>query len=179
MNISLSSFCKENGLPKSSVYRRCQELNIRTSDGLNDEDCSRLLKEFGKPTPIATPQVTVETGSDLILAAPELPQAYDLQGLRQSEALVIEDPIEFAQKFLALADQVKTAMQHDIAARELRLQATRQAKNAIEAQAAELKLETRLYQLQATNLDKTLTQETVALQEAAQTLKPLGKGQAG
>lgn len=55
MAISLHSFCKENGLPKSSVYRRCQEINISTSDGLSESDCDRLLQEFG-----VTPVVEAE-----------------------------------------------------------------------------------------------------------------------
>ena len=28
MNTSLSKFCKDTGLPKSSVYARCKELNL-------------------------------------------------------------------------------------------------------------------------------------------------------
>lgn len=180
MNTSLTKFCKDYDLPKSSVYRRCQELNIDTTSGLADADCAVLLKEFDKtPIPALPPasSITVEAGSEVVLATPELPQTYNLQTLRQSEALVIDDPLAFANQFLTMADQVKTAMQQDIAKREQRLQATRQAKSAIEAQAADLKLEARLYQMQAANLDRVITQETVELQEAAKALQPTGKPQ--
>lgn len=56
--ISLHAFCKEFGLPKSSVFRRCKELGINTSDGLDKEACSRLLQEFGKApvTPVDLPK---------------------------------------------------------------------------------------------------------------------------
>lgn len=46
MNTSLSKFCKDYDLPKSSVYRRCQELGFDTSDGLTPDACERLLHEF-------------------------------------------------------------------------------------------------------------------------------------
>jgi hypothetical protein len=65
MSISLHSFCKENSLPKSSVHRRCQELGIDTTGGLNQVDCDRLLAEFGKtPTAIKEPKdVTAMSGA--------------------------------------------------------------------------------------------------------------------
>ncbi len=46
MNTSLTKFCKDNGLPKSSVYNRCQELGIPTIHGLNDEAIATLTREF-------------------------------------------------------------------------------------------------------------------------------------
>jgi len=51
MNTSLSKFCKDHALPKSSVYRRCQELGFETSDGLTPEAYDRLLYEFDAVTP--------------------------------------------------------------------------------------------------------------------------------
>jgi hypothetical protein len=50
--ISLSSFCKEYDLAKSTVYKRAQALRINVSEGLSLEDCDRLLVEFNK-VPVA------------------------------------------------------------------------------------------------------------------------------
>ena len=66
MNTSLTKFCKDHDLPKSTVHRRCQELRIDTSDGLAADNCDRLLHEFDiapsdpEPAPI---QTTVEVGN--------------------------------------------------------------------------------------------------------------------
>ena len=82
MNTSLTKFCKDYGLSKSTVYRRCQELGLDTSDGLSPEACDRLMHEFDvvlEPLEAASvavekPTVTVEIGNHvLVLSQPELP----------------------------------------------------------------------------------------------------------
>ena len=45
-NTSLHQFCKDNGIPKTSVYDRCKLLDIPTRDGLSPEDQKVLLREF-------------------------------------------------------------------------------------------------------------------------------------
>lgn len=175
MNISLSAFCKQHDIPKSSAYRKAQEMGIDTAEGLTPEDCDRLLTAMGK-TPAV--KVEVETGNHAItLATPELPQTYSLEGLRQSEAISFEDPLAIAQQFLQVADQLQTAFDADIQAREQRLNQTRQAKEQIATKAAELKLEQRLYKLQTTQLDTQLSSETQDLQQQLQLLQKLGKPQ--
>ncbi len=180
MNISLTKFCKDNDLPKSSVYRRCQELNISTADGLASSDADRLLHEFDlipqTEEPAAAVTATVEIGNhQIVLAHPQLPQTYSLESLRSSEAISMDDPLAVAQQFLEVANNLTTAMKGDIAQREQRLNETRKAKDTIAAKAAELRLESRLYQLQTSVLDKSVTAETTALQEALAQLQTLGK----
>lgn len=48
MKISLSRFCEIYKLPKSSVHRRCRDLNIDTAEGISESDGDRILVEFGK-----------------------------------------------------------------------------------------------------------------------------------
>ncbi len=182
MNISLTKFCKDHDLPKSSVYRRCQELNISTADGLEAGDADRLLNEFDCIPPVEEPAVTatatVEVGNhQIVLATPQLPQTYSLESLRTSEAISMDDPLAVAQQFLEVANNLTTAMKGDIAQREQRLNETRKAKDAIAGKAAELRLESRLYQLQTSVLDQSVTAETTALQEALAQLQTLGKPQ--
>jgi hypothetical protein len=67
------------------------------------------------------------------------------------------------------------ALAADLAAREQRLQQTKQAQGAIAAKAQELALEQRLYRLQAAQLDAATTAEALALTAALAELKGLGK----
>lgn len=182
MNISLSKFCKHHNLPKSSVHNRCKELGIPTSEGLTPEAAAQLAYEFGlnlqsSQPPAAAVSATVDMGHhhQLILVKPDLPLSYALESLRNSEAVVLEDPLVIAQQFLQVADTLTVAMAADIQVREQRLQQTQQAKAAIVAKASELQLESRLYQMQTSALDKSVTAETSALQAAMSQLQSLGK----
>lgn len=49
MNISLTKFCKDTDLPKTSVYRRCQELGFDVRHGLTPAQCDQLRHEFDLP----------------------------------------------------------------------------------------------------------------------------------
>lgn len=182
MNISLTKFCKDYNLPKSSVYRRCQELSISTSEGLTPDDADRLLIEFDVVTTEPEPEarsVAVEIGNhQVVLANPQLPQTFSLEGLRSSEVVSIEDPLVLAAQFLQVADNITTAMQNDLQQREQKLDDTRKAKDQIATKAQELKLESRLYRMQTDTLDKAVSQETAALQGALASLNNLGKSEA-
>ncbi len=175
-------------MPKSSVYRRCQELGFETSDGLTPEACDRLLYEFDAVTPQAEmasvePEkqaITVEIGNhQIVLAQPELPQTYSLESLRQSEVIAFEDPLAIAAQFLQTADALTEEMQRDIRVREEKLQQTQQAKNAIAEKATEFKLEARLYRERTEMLATAQSQETQNLQQSLTTLGKLGKPQEG
>lgn len=181
-NISLHAFCRDHDLAKSSVYDRCKMLGINTSQGLSPDDCDRLRREFNwQPAtapeqPATQVQATVDVGNHyMVLSAPQLPQAYSLEGLRSSEAVGFDDPLAIAAQFLKDADGLQMAMQADIQARQQRLVQTQQAKEAIAAKAQALQLEARLYRLQSESLDTTLTSETQALTEQLQQLNRMGK----
>ena len=166
MNTSLSKFCKESGLPKSSVYQRCKELNFDVTNGLTPSMLSQLEHEFGvnvAPTTAAAPGVAVGN-HQIVLAPPQLPAQYSLEVLRTGEAVSFEDPLAVAASFLETADLLEGAMTADIANRQLRLEATQKAKDAIAQKRQKLELEARLYQLQTKTLDGALSAETAALQ---------------
>jgi hypothetical protein len=180
MAISLHGFCRDHNLPKSTVYRKCQELGIDTSEGLTSEDCDCLRVEFGiensaKPEMQFT-KVEVETGNQqIMLPPPGLPQRFDLGICRKMEAIAFEDPLAIAQQFLAVADQIQGAMDNDLIQRESRLKQTQQAQKAIANKVSELRLETRFYTERARTLDTAISDETEALQEALGALQVLGK----
>lgn len=184
MNISLSKFAKDNGLHKSAVYRRCQELNIVTSEGLSPDVVERLEHEFSaeiaqfreQPTTDAETAVAVEVGNHSItLATPTLPRSYSLESLRTGEAVSFEDPLAIAAQFLEASDMVLAGMNADIQARHQKLKATQAAKDAIAQKRQKLELEARLYQLQTQQLDESLTEETADLQAQLAELQRLGK----
>jgi hypothetical protein len=177
MNVSLSKFCKDRNLAKTSVYRRCEELRISTSDGLTPEAVKQLEHEFGAVAPSAgNSTVSVEVGNHSIeLSAPQLPQTYSLEGLRTGAAVSFEDPLAIAAQFLNAADGLKDAMQQDIEIRQSKVNQTVAAKEAIAAKRQELELEARLYKLQTQKLDSTLSNETAALQQQLKALQSLGK----
>ena len=96
MNISLTSFCRDNRLAKTTVHERCKELGISTSEGLTSDACDRLLIEFDcipKALPAAAAATVIEIGNhQIVLASPQLPQTYNLETLRTCEAVFIDDP---------------------------------------------------------------------------------------
>ena len=184
--ISLHKFCKDNGIPKTSAYERCKLLDIATRDGLSDDDQQVLLREFGKAVEAEVPTASTEPAAGGLsihtgnhCTALDVPDfdglTVDLGQFRDSEALVIEDPLAVADQFLATADMILAGLDSDIAAREQRLKATKQAQCQIATKADELKLEQRLYRLQTSQLDGAQTDETKALADALAQLQSMGK----
>lgn len=178
MNISLSKFCRDYGLPKSSVFVRCQEMGINTSEGLDEAAVKILENEFDVQQAV-TPEsrtVSVEVGNHQVaLAAPQIPQAYSLEGLRQSEVVQFEDPLAIAHQFMQAADLVIAGMDQDVESRQKRLSDTVKAKEAITAKKQQLELEARLYQMQTNHLNAQTSKETADLQSALAALQNLGK----
>jgi hypothetical protein len=177
MNTSLTRFCKDRNLPKSSVYRRCIELGINVANGLDQEAVVQLEQEFNFQASAKVPIYTsVEVGNHSItLADPTLPQAYTLESLRSGEAVSFEDPLAIAHQFLEASDSILAGMDADIRNRQQKLKTTQQAKDAIAQKRQKLELEARLYQLQTEQLDDALSSETVSLQEQLKELQRLGK----
>lgn len=179
MNISLTKFCKDHDLPKSTVHRRCQELRIDTSEGVSSADCDRLLHEFdiAPSNPESAPiQTTVEVGNhQMVLSTPQLPAQFSLESLRFGESITFEDPLVVATQFIEVADQISDAMETDLDNRKTKLNETKKAKDAITAKATALKLQQQRYQERAYRIDSEQTDQTDSLKEALELLQALGK----
>lgn len=179
--VSLHSFCKEHGnLPKTSVRRWLNDNGYSTSDGLSALAVEAAIAQFcppPAPTEPAAGGMTIHTGNHC--TAIDLPDyqglTVDLGQFRDSNALVIDDPLAVADQFLQTADMILAGLDSDIAAREQRLKATKQAQGKIAAKADELRLEQRLYRLQTSQIDQAQTEETTALADALSQLQSLGK----
>jgi hypothetical protein len=179
MKTSLTKFCKDYSLAKTTVFNRCKELGIDTSEGVSPADCDRLLHEFDiapsdpEPAPI---QTTVEVGNhQMVLSTPVLPAQFSLESLRFGESITFEDPLAVASQFIAVADQISDAMDTDLDTRKLKLNQTRQAKDAIAAKATALKLQQQRYQEKAYRIDSEQSDQTDSLKEALELLQALGK----
>ena len=179
MNTSLTKFCKDYSLAKTTVFNRCKELGIYTSEGVSPTDCDRLLHEFDiapsdpEPAPI---QTTVEVGNhQMVLATPQLPAAFSLESLRFGESITFEDPLAVATQFIEVADQISDAMETDLDNRKEMLNQTKQAKDAIAAKAMALKLQQQRYQEKAYRIDSEQSDQTDSLKEALELLQALGK----
>ena len=179
MNTSLTKFCKDYSLAKTTVFNRCKELGIYTSEGVSPTDCDRLLHEFDiapsepEPAPI---QATVEVGNhQMVLATPKLPAAFSLESLRFGESITFEDPLAVATQFIEVADQISDAMETDLDNRKAKLNQTKQAKDSIAAKAMALKLQQQRYQEKAYRIDSEQSDQTDSLKEALELLQALGK----
>ncbi|MBD2261121.1 hypothetical protein [Pseudanabaena sp. FACHB-2040] len=177
MNISLGEFERRHGINKGTVSKKARELGFDTTSGLSPEAYKSLKQALNVQGPVTVPQVTVESGNHCTsLAVPEFGgMQIDLTQFRDSSSLVIDDPLAVAQQFLAVADTVITALDQDAAAREARLQQTRQAREAVTAKAQEMQLEQRLYRERARAADVATTAESQTLANALAQLQSLGK----
>jgi hypothetical protein len=179
--VSLHAFCRDNGLAKTTVRRWLNEQGHSTSDGLSPDAIAAATAQFcpaPAPTaPAAPAEMTIHAGNHCTTI--DLPNyqglTVDLGQFRDSSALVIDDPLAVAAQFLKTADLIQGALAGDIAAREQRLQATKQAQQAVANKAQQLALEQRLYKLQTGQLDQAQTDETTALADALAQLQSLGK----
>ncbi|PZV05760.1 MAG: hypothetical protein DCF22_24485 [Leptolyngbya sp.] len=179
MKTSLTKFCKDYSLAKTTVFNRCKELGIDTSEGVSPTDCDRLLHEFdiAPSEPETAPiQTTVEVGNhQVVLSTPQLPAQFSLESLRFGESITFEDPLVIASQFIAVADQISDAMETDLDHRKAKLNQTRQAKDAIAAKATALKLQQQRYQEKAYRIDSEQSDQTDSLKEALELLQALGK----
>ena len=180
-NTSLSAFCKDHGLSKGSVHKFLKAEGFDTSEGLTPA-AVKTAEAYFLDTPTASTEpaaggMTIHTGNHC--TALDVPTydglTVDLGQFRVSEALVIDDPLAVADQFLQTADLILAGLDSDIAAREQRLKATKQAQGQIATKADELKLEQRLYRLQTSQLDGAQTDETKALADALAQLQSMGK----
>jgi len=183
---SLHSFCRTHDLAKTTVRRWLLEQGFDTSNGLCPEAVAAasdfFLSKSEEDQEVKNPKtdlLTIHQGNHcqtLHIASMD-GLTIDLGQFRNSQSLVVEDPVAAAQKFLAAADLIQNALANDIQDRQERLQATKEAQAAVAARAQELALEQRLYRLQTAQIDQATTEESKALANALGALQSLGKPQ--
>ncbi|MGG6298121.1 hypothetical protein ACQ4M4_27320 [Leptolyngbya sp. AN02str] len=188
MNTSLTKFCKDNGLPKSSVYNRCQELGISTANGLNDAAIAQLRVEFDLDAPTPSPQVEAELMPDNFIQPGQLAavQAHDVQmpqGFDPTAMVRFFDGVTGqatdTSKLVAIADlalnAVSTAMDNKISEQRQQLEQSKQHAKQLETKVAEAKTALQVKALESRILAAQQTETTKTAEEIFAELMALGK----
>lgn len=188
MNTSLSKFCKEHGLAKTTVYDRCRELGLNVSAGLTPAMVAQLEREFDidSQTQKITPEVLPENffkGSEL---APvdqheiQLPQGFDPSAMVRFFDGVAGAATD-TKSLLAIADMavnaVENAMDSKLQAQRLSLQQAESDAKKLETKIAEVKTKLQVKALESKMLSERQTSATLAAEEAFANLMEMGKGE--
>ena len=177
---SLNQFCKDNALPKTSVYRWMTEQGHPTNNGVSEELQAAILEQF-KPEPapepiteVIEPEVTVLGTVEATLEAPTFTPSVALARLRGSDGAIAAyaDPMAAISQALELFDAAESAMAQDLAQRQALLQQTQTAARAMAVKAQRLQAQQAEYRIKSDVMAMLQNQETANLGEL------LGKAQA-
>jgi len=187
--ISLTKFSKDNNLAKATVYRRCQELGIDTSAGLNDEAIAQLRVEFDLDAPTApAPQVEAELMPDNFIQPGQLAavHAHDVQmpqGFDPTAMVRFFDGVAGqttdTSKLVAIADvalnAVSTAMDNKIAEQRQQLTESEQHAKKLSEKIATAKTDLKVKALESRILAERQTDATKTAEELFAELMAMGK----
>ena len=166
-NTSLHKFCKDNGIPKTSVYDRCKLLDIPTRDGLSTEDQMVLLREFdiepAKPAAVPEPPtepeapaaggMTIDVGNHRgQLALPQPPSGIDLGLYRGENAPLASFAPEDIDRFLVACDGFVDAVHADYQHQQMLTQQKEMAAARVRAKVEQVKQSQLLYQVRSETL---------------------------
>ncbi|HEY9879437.1 MAG TPA: hypothetical protein V6D29_13355 [Leptolyngbyaceae cyanobacterium] len=174
MNVSLSSFCKQHDIPKSSAYDRARSLGINTSNGLNYEAQTLLLQEFNKQT---IPQVRVEQGNHQKALTLQVGKASTtLEQFRTDRTrLVLTNPREFMSGLTGFLDQLEEGMEQAESQQEQELLQVRQLKRQSQKRIEQFRRRADEYRLKTDILASIQNAELDDLTALAAEVNALGK----
>ncbi|HEY9876866.1 MAG TPA: hypothetical protein V6D29_00360 [Leptolyngbyaceae cyanobacterium] len=174
MNVSLSSFCKQHDIPKSSAYDRAKSLGIDTSNGLDYSAQTLLLKEFGKE---AAPQTTVEQGNHRnALTLTVGSEAASLEQFRTDRVRqALANPREFMSGLTGFLDQLEEGMEQAEAQQEQELLQVRQLKRQSQKRIEQFRRRADEYRLKTDILANIQNAELDDLTALTQEVNALGK----
>lgn len=174
MNVSLSSFCKQHDIPKSSAYDRARSLGINTSNGLNYEAQTLLLQEFGKR---AAPKVKVQQGSHQHALTLHIGQAAtSLEQFRTDRTrLALTNPREFMTGLTGFLDQIEQGMDQAETQQEQELLQVRQLKRQSQKRIEQFRRRADEYRIKTDVLAHIQNAELDDLQDLAAEVNELGK----
>jgi multidrug efflux pump subunit AcrA (membrane-fusion protein) len=178
--LSLSAFCKDNALPKTSVYRWLKDNAFDTTEGITPDAQAAILAHFC-PEPEAQPEaqadepvVTILGTVTPTLEAPTFNSSVALARLRGGDGSIAaySDPMAAINQALEIFDAAEAAMAADLAQRQALLQQTQNAARQMAAKAAQLQAQQAEYKIKSDVMALLQGQEQAALGEL------LGKAQA-
>ena len=181
MKKSLTSFCKENKLSKTTVYRWLKEKGYDTSEGLDQDAVSAALSEFMPSMVIDSPGIEVGNHSTA-LALPDLNgHSYSLESFRDASvaAIEIDDPMAVVDQFIGHADRLIEGMSADIARRQQKLKQTKKAQEQASEKVDDLKAHAQQYRRKSREIAYLQSEQATELKESMELLQELGKPRGG
>lgn len=188
MNISLSKFCKDRGLPKTSVYERCKELKLDVAAGLTPGMVAQLENEFDvtSPTRPIAPDVLPENffkGSELAAVDRreiQLPQGFDPTAMVRYFDGVAGSSTD-TDSLLAIADMaigaVVNVMDAKLEEQRQNLKKAEQDAKKLETKVAEAKTQLQIKALESKILAERQTSVTQTAEQTFANLMSMGKVQ--
>lgn len=185
MYISLTKFCRDNGIPKTSAFTRCKELNIDTSNGLDESARQALLNEFNvqpisveDPSSRQDPAIVVEVGNHRSAITYEVPTRYSLERFRSDRTRqALSNPTEFVKSLGDVVGGLKEAMDAAEIAQEEELQQIRRVKSSTVAKLNDLQMRAERYRMKSDLVALMQNNELDELTSAANEIQCLGKPQ--
>lgn len=192
MNTSLSKFCKEHRLPKTTVYERCQELHFDVAHGLTPAMVVQLEHEFDlKPQPTeppvmpTTPMVPEGFVASSVLSSTEildvaLPESFDPAAMVRHFDGVMGQTVDSDQVVAIAAiatSAAKKAMDEKLTAQESALRKAEANKKKLESMIQETTVDLKIAALKSQLLASQQTGTATELQELLSQLLAMGKPQ--
>jgi len=179
MNTSLSKFCKDTGVPKTTAYKRCQELNFDVASGLTPAMVTTLAHEFGVNTLVdaTVPHVSVEVGNHTTRKIIHIgATAASLEQFRtQRDRLQLGNRGEFVTHALGFLDQLEEGMEAAEAEQEQELQQIRTAKKQVSKRVEKFRRRSDEYRIKSDLLAHIQNTELEDLEDLASELTAMGK----
>ena len=179
MNTSLSKFCKDTGVPKTTAYKRCQELNFDVASGLTPAMVTTLEHEFGVNPPVdaTAPRVSVEVGNHATRKMIHVgATAASLEQFRtQRDRLQLGNRGEFVTHALGFLDQLEEGIEAAEAEQEQELQQIRTAKKQVSKRVEKFRRRADEYRIKSDLLAQIQNTELEDLEDLASELTAMGK----
>jgi len=190
MNISLSKFAKATGLPKSSVYSRCQELHFNVTNGLTPAMVQQLEYEFDvvmtppSPTQAIAPDILPSNFLQTSDLAPvqehelQLPPGFDVSAMVRFFDGVTGDATD-TRSLVAIADlalnAVETAMDTKVNEQRQKLTQAEQDALTLAEKISDAKTNLKVKALESRLLAERQTNATQTAERLFNDLMTLGK----
>lgn len=181
--VSLSKFCKDHSIPKSSVHARCKELNIDTSEGLDDAAQQILANEFNLVSEasmqdVVVPRIEVEQGNHRASIELHTPEQFSLEKFRTERTRqAIANPAEFMAGIDAVVEGLTAAMEQAELAQESELAQTRRIKAAANRRLGDLKARAQEHRLTTDFVALMQNNELEEVGTVADEIQDMGKSQ--
>lgn len=177
MTISLTRFCKDRDLPKTSVYRRCQELKIDITNGLDEATIARLDQEFAAQVAAKAlrPEVLPGNHASAITLKTEV-QATSLEQFRTDRIRqYLSNPQEMMEGIDLVLDSIEEGMEAAELQQEQELQQLRQVKRKAQKRLEQFRRRTDEYRLKTDILASIQNSELDEIEDLQEEVNSLGK----